>query len=295
MSAPSPLRLASVAILCAIPWLLALVPAGAATLHVVIATDIGANDIGGDMLFDASELAQLVAANVPRDQVQIVLVGQGPGERVDRNAILRAIYGLKVQPEDTVFFYHGGHGAFNTNTDAYGRPYGTYAVFSGSASILYQSEIRGAIARMRPRLSVVALDCCNSLRPIPTPPLAPAKQVPVPPTVVSPLFDELFFKPSGTLVLESSKPGEYAFVKPTLVGPGGTKLYQGSLFAGSFRGVLANSNDRFGWNDVIGRTQRFVTDGFRNLVRSGQMSLQGAGEPVNQTDQTLTPVVFALR
>jgi hypothetical protein len=106
MSAPSPLRLASVAILCAIPWLLTPAPAGAATLHVVIATDIGANDIGGDMRFDASELAQLVAANVPRDQVQIVLVGQRPGEGVDRNAILRAIYGLKVQPEDTVFFYY---------------------------------------------------------------------------------------------------------------------------------------------------------------------------------------------
>lgn len=267
-----------------------------ATLHVVIACDTRADDVGADMKVNASSLEDVVRANVTADALNVVKVADGPGERLDRDAVLAAIAALPVAPDDAVFFFYSGHGAFNPATDAFGRPYGTYAVFSGSDSILYQIEVRRAVERRRPRLSVVVLDCCNALRPVNSPPVVMA---PVGggglPAETSELFTELFFRPGGTLVLESSAPGEYAFVEPARVSPDGGSFNQGSLFTGAFCATLRRSDERFGWDAVRSRTQQAVSTAVRRLSRTGLLVLRAGDGPLRQADQTVTVVASDLR
>ncbi len=267
----------------------------AAKLHVVIASDTAAPDIGKDMRVGANLLEGRIRDNMPEAGLNLVTVGVEAGTRVDRNEILRAIYGLPVQPDDAVMVYYAGHGAYNPNRDAYGRPYGTYAVFTGSSSVLYESEIRGAVGAMRARLSIVVLDCCNSLRPIPSVPFAPALAFRGPNQDVSPLFDELFFRRSGTYSLESSAPGQYAFVEPRRVLDNGEQIPIGSVFTTSLIGVFCDSNSRLTWDQVRQRTQAEVSTKFQNLRNDGQLMMQGVDGEITQTDQTLTVIANDLR
>lgn len=270
-------------------------PCAAARLHVVLACDSAAPDIGKDVAASTSRLEQVIRDNMAEAALNLVKVGVGPGARADRDALLRAIYALPVAPDDAVMVFHAGHGAFNPNRDAFGRPYGTYLLFTGSRSVLYQSEIRAAVASRRPRLSVVVLDCCNGLRPIRATPFAPSMAYRRPPDEVSPLFDALFFQPRGTLVLESSAPGQYSFVLPRAEFPNGDGFSPGTLFTTRFSNVLGDSGARLTWNQVREETQRAVSEEFRRLRDTGQLVMQGNGEAITQDDQTLTFVVADLR
>ncbi len=273
--------------------------AQAATLHLVLVPDTRDQVIGKDMDVNANRVEFAFRGNVPNDQLNVVRVAPNPGDRLDRDAVLRAIFALPVRPDDSVVYFYTGHGAFNSNRDLYGQPFGTYVTFTGNDSVLYQSEVRDAIARHRPKLSAVIIDCCNPLRPINIGP-RPAMAFPTPVmedlVSLSPLFAALFFDRTGTIVLESSAPGQYAFVKPVAVFDDGARENKGSLFTGSFVDVLdSRSQQQLDWTQLQTLTQNGVTAGFRTLDHARHLILQGSSGRVDQADQTVTLVFSDLR
>jgi hypothetical protein len=254
----------------------------AGQLKIVIATDESEQEVGKDMIVNAAALRITLLRNVPQT---LYAVHQVPPERFTAGAILAEIDGLGVAPDDSVFVYYGGHGAYDPERK-------TYVMASGDEgrAVLFASQIRDAVEAKKARLSVIILDCCKTLRPIKGEISFPAPEVP--PTQVSPLFNRLFFQPSGTVVIESSAPGEYALILPQhqlLVGQDGPKQNKGSLFTNCLSGVL---NDKkfmtrpLSWSEICRETQLRMDDMFGQICPGGRLSL-GSGEIVEQNSQNI--------
>ncbi|MDR3619488.1 MAG: caspase family protein [Paludisphaera borealis] len=269
--------IAGLALVAAVAWgSQATVSAG--RLRVLIATDERAADVGEDMNKNASMLMFEIGRQVPAN----LLIWQAvPPQRFTAQSIMTAINGLEVDPDDAILFYYSGHGAFDPQRM-------TYVTASGDNGMtpLFASDIRQALEARGARLTVVMFDCCNSLRPVNGPLIAPAPANLPPVTQISPLFDGLFFQPRGVVMVESSAPGEYALVLPQ-TRAGKAKTAHGSLFTSELVGTFYKNQARgMSWPDVCRTTQAQVDAAFGSICPGGRLTL-GTGEVTFQRGQTI--------
>jgi hypothetical protein len=262
-------------------------PATGGDLKVVFATDERADKVGIDMEENRISIEKLLRGNVPKSRY---MVQQVQIEAFNRDSILKSIDELNVNPDDTILFYYGGHGALDPDRDE------AYFLASGDEANehLYVSRLSEAIQQKGARLAVLVLDCCNNLRPVEGSPRAFFAREPEA-QEISPAFERLFFQGQGTILIESSAPGEYALVEPQLWKrqPDGSyaKHSKGSLFTNQFRQVL---DDRMrpanSWQQGCRRTQVLMDERFRQLCPEGLVKL-GTGTAYPQTKQTIVAVV----
>jgi hypothetical protein len=111
------------------------------------------------------------------------------------------------------------------------------------------------------------------------------------PTKIAPLFDDLFFRTRGSVLLVSSSPGEYAFVR---IKPAGEPFDQappsGPLFLNAFtETLLQNGEQRMSWSQIAAQTQSKL-DFYLGLMKEkdtrGLITLED-GMPVQQQRQTI--------
>ena len=86
----------------------------AGQLKLVIATDERDQEVGKDMKVNTTAILSTLWRNVPLTRWE---EHQVPPEQFTSTGILAKIDGLEVTPNDTVFFYYGGHGAYDPSRD----------------------------------------------------------------------------------------------------------------------------------------------------------------------------------
>jgi len=263
----------------------------AGNLFGIIATDDGAPTIGADMKKNSNMVINLIKHNVPRDRSQIMKV---PASSLTAATVLRFISLLPSAADDAVLFYYSGHGAYDKAREQ------TYLMMSndGAQAVLYVGQIRRSIEAKGVRFVAIVVDCCNNLRPVRgMGPIVPGEPPEDRPPKISPAFQHLFFEPAGSVIIESSAPGEYAIIRPAIQfrdpRRGIIEVHFGSLFTQIFTGVLEipppdDEGERLPeWSEVCRRTQEEIDNEFPDLCPGGMIPL-GNRQPVAQTSQTVT-------
>jgi hypothetical protein len=269
-------------------WLMAVVaalspaPALPAQIKVVIAADEREPEVGADMNVNAAAIQRSFVFNAPENVYEI---HQVPPENFTAGAILDEINRLAVAPDEAVFFYYCGHGAYDPERKTF-----LLASGDGGRVPLFVSQVREAIEAKGARLSVLIFDCCNTLRPVSGTITLPAPRQRAP--GMSPLFKSLFFQTTDKAVLiESSAPGEYAIVLPQVqqqIGQRVSKQNQGSLFTDCLSEELISANLKpKSWSDVCRNTQVRMDRGFGRACPGGRLTL-GNGSVVEQNSQNIT-------
>jgi hypothetical protein len=282
------------AAILAVAALVTLGPAAGAwggNLYVVIATDDAAPTIGFAMQKNSGMMFDVVKRNVPRDRALIYKV---PAASFTAATALRYIREVPAGAGDAFLFYYSGHGAYD---ERYKQTYLMMSRDNGRAA-LFVSQIRGSIEAKGVRFVAIVLDCCNNLRPVRgLGPMLPGEPPEYRPPEISPAFRRLFFEPTGTVIVESSAPREYAVVLPKVqfVNPRTWlfEVHSGSLFTDIFSRTLGSNifdddKDRPPeWSEVCQNTQREMDDRFPGLCPNGLIPL-GDGKMVPQKQQTVT-------
>lgn len=252
----------------------------AAVVHIVYAVDSQAANVGGYLTANALESA--MKSNVPPEMIQRYYV---PMDRMSEPVILDMVRKVPVGPDDTLMFVYVGHGAWR-------QEIGTFMTPSGSVGQeLSATRMVQVIHNLRPRLGIVIFDCCNQEKTAKSLTAPAAQAAPEPLVQLSPLFEELFFRSSGHVLLVSSSPNEYAFVRGNFSGiPHPSDPPLGPLFMSAFGKTLNdNQAQRLNWSQVTGRTQ-FHLDRYLDFMKSqypqGIITLND-GTQVNQERQTI--------
>lgn len=95
----------------------------------------------------------------PRDPIR--------GNRVNRGGIMAWLQDLGDVSMDTVLVYYCGHGATDVNADPFPsqKTSGHYLALTHGRP-LFRSTVREALARSRPRLTIVLTECCSNVSPV---------------------------------------------------------------------------------------------------------------------------------
>jgi Caspase domain len=259
----------------------------AGNLFVVIVTDDSAPEIGPDMAKNSRMMINMIKRNVPSGRTRIVKV---PPKSVTPAMVPRFIASLDAGADDAILFYYSGHGAYDET-----RRQTCLLMSTHPGSILFAEDIRHAIESKHVRFVAIVLDCCNLIRPLRARgPIAPGDPPDAGPPNITPLFDNLFFKPVGSVVIESSAPLEFAITVPALqfrAPRGGITWYRfGSLFTQSFTGVVQGLEDVGqevpDWPQLCRQTQESIDDQYPELCQKGVIPLANGQRPV-QTRQTV--------
>ena len=253
----------------------------AAVLHVVYALDSQAANVGEYLT--AKALDSAIGANVPPSMIKNHYV---PPDRMSEPAILEFVRDVPVGPDDTLMFVYVGHGAWRQDIGTFMTP--SLSVGQELSATRMVQVIHG----LRPRLGIVIFDCCNQekiTKSVRSQVYGQAPQAGQP--QLSPLFEELFFRSSGHVLLVSSSPNEYAFVRGNFEGiPQASEPPRGPLFMSAFGKALEErKGQRLNWSQVTGQTQ-FYLDRYLDFMKSqypqGIITLND-GTQVNQERQTI--------
>jgi hypothetical protein len=149
------------------------------------------------------------------------------GQDVKQAAILSYIANLTSTPNDTIFFYYGGHGAV---TD---RGHALSLIGANPATLdekyLQRSTLLAAIKKKDPKLTVVITDCCAEIKPRKAQTYDLEKKMKaIPPLASWDVVQNLFMQHAGVVDINSCSPGELA------VGYAGFQGQYGGVFTRAF-------------------------------------------------------------
>jgi len=256
-------------VICCFCWT---IPVAAQTLHLVIVADVNSN-LKESVTADGENIAQLFSDNIPPQQLKIMTFM--PRE-LTPTIIKQKITGLNVGTSDTIVFYYSGHGAYDSE--------GHFCSITNpnqpnaNPNRLYFIEIQAAVEQHQPRLAVYIRDCCFvNVEPRQGATIAGARSDYVP-TVVTPLFDNLFFRRDGVvdiMAAEKNYPSwgffhggifTLAFVA-TLYQAIDTRESWDDIFPKVISGTEANFEWRFTYKEgaaLITTSLREIMDGYKN-------------------------------
>lgn len=246
-------------------------------LHVILAIDSTSPDIRLDMRSNGYSLSQCIKQNVPRNRLNIVFIDD---MRLNAANILRQIENLDVNSDDAILFYYSGHGFYETG----GR--GTFITPPpDGGNRFYLSTVDRALEAKHPRFRAVIFDCCSVT---PEGPLAHPAPIEQEAAEISPLFQSLFFDSQGSVILVSSKPGEYALCHVPLFGRRreDPSFTYGSLFTGELLAILGKSQEEKSWETVCPELRKNVSAAFQRIAKNGAIKL-GSGRVLMQNNQTV--------
>jgi hypothetical protein len=276
---------------------------GPSKLHVLLICDTRDAEIGRSMERNLSALHFTITENVPDSRLNLKSIPSLDGSDARplvASELINRIRQLKGQvgPQDAVALFYSGHGFYNTYLHPDGRAWGTCLSLSGGGPPLSLRTLRTELGNLKPRFSALVIDCCNKTREVPVFPAAPQApgKVVKPEQPVSPLFDQLFFRSSGGVILNSSKIGQYAFIpnKVTMSQPGqpGQEIPETSLFVQAWQSAIwPNQEKRLNWNQFQGVVQENLDRLVPNVLTRGGVLL-GDGRFVAQDRQETQLFVF---
>lgn len=247
---------------------------GQARVVAILVADTLSEDIRADMSTNIGLLGMALRDNLPADRLdENVLVDRDYASR----RIEQVIANTRVDPGDTLFFFYCGHGFYQPGVGSYLAPP------SDQGARLYLKDIRNQLEAKQARFTLSILDSCSVIpggvnsMPAPGPPGLPPR-----PAQPSAHYEALFFQPTGTFHINSSRPGEYAICR-TSVGDG---IVNGSLFTSLLCRQLGTRGRRTDWVDVYRELKADVDAGYRRLYPQGVITL-GNGGTVSQRSQTV--------
>lgn len=164
-------------------------------LHVLIVADTSDEQIGSMVDLDGRHLYELLVDEIPE-------VRRGPitvlkGKSVTQGRLFEAIEKLEVGPDDSVFCYFSGHGAYVSERGQVLRM--ADGGLTLRAELLKQLKDRGA------RLTVLITDACSSV--------VPSNAFPsyaMPEGIDHDVCRYLFFRHRGVVDIHAASPGEEA-------------------------------------------------------------------------------------
>ena len=147
-------------------------------LHVLLICDTRDQEIGRSMQQNLYAINATMEDNVPASRLRMTAFPpiEGNDSRplvasqvIDRIRELRG----KVAPQDAVVLFYSGHGFYNTYLHPDGRVWGTCLSLSGGGPPLSLRTLRAEMGNLKPRLTVLLIDCCNKTREFPVAAQAP--------------------------------------------------------------------------------------------------------------------------
>ncbi len=207
-------------------------------IHLIMVADTEDFSIGESTTVDLRHVTELFASQVPKHQLQVTKL---TGHDVRRRNILDTVGALRINPNlDTVVFYFCGHGGYDQNA----KDHFLYGL--GRRDACFRSEVRAAIQRFRPQLTVIIADTCSVFQRSPV--YAPTG---VPTEAATPLFRSLFLEPVGIVDISSTRPDEGAHGDSN-----------GGWFTASFcMYSMLNRDARRSWDEVLnGVSERLKTE-----------------------------------
>jgi hypothetical protein len=206
--------------------------------------------------------------------------GSGKDCPLEKNAILRFIGNMSISPNDAVMVYYRGHGGYDEEyrgdkkKEYLAQQHYVFRNDTEGQDYLSHSEIRLAVEKLQPRLSVFVRDCCGSWCDVPKRGVAPDREATVPyhePTrqIRQELFLSLFVHSSGVVDISAAKAGLAALAQPvpefSMDFEPTEKYYQyGTILSNSFAEVFEKNRHRgLTWEVFCGQLkgnveQRFV-------------------------------------
>ena len=242
-------------------------------IHLILAADISSTDaVGSVVASDTYNLRKLIEDNVEGDRLNIIdLQDKRRGNQLVKDDILREIRNLNVKPEDTIFFFYSGHGAFDSAQ-------GQYFALASREQVL-RSDVLAAMKSKKVRLSILISDCCYTQADLAAKHARPLQQV-VPRGQremkgVKPLVEKLFFEAKGVVDMTAAEKGTYGFIYPD-----GAKeengVNKGSVFTWNLRKVMttemyASKNWKEIFDSVRDETNKDFKKVFAEHIRDGRV------------------------
>ena len=276
--------------------------AWAKKIHLLIVADTDDAAVGKDVEKDWKNIRQRFLENVPESQLSIAEL---TGKKTTRENILSAIRNIKASADDTIVFAFAGHGLFDETVEngverghalqlshgPAGNPVkitvpGTaIAVNIDEQRLLYRTALVKAIEDKTPRLAVLWTDCCNTVvKVVDNAPGKSRASISAPGTI-SPLFDSLFFQPSGLIDLITSQKGEMAY--------GDEVGREGGIATVAFCRFLKERRQQpLAWEEAFAIVGQSIADEFRKSFPSGAGRAQFGLQP--QATQTLYRAAWRL-
>jgi hypothetical protein len=176
------------------------------TLHLLMAADTEADDIGDDCKSDVKRLKVFFSedSNVPPGKQVKLTILSGPPQvgvpRFSHDAIIDYFKDLQKEPEynrktDSILFYYSGHGFYDPDKGHFLKTPG---------QMLFRSELRKAILDCKPRFAAIITDSCEQVLPA-FRLVAKGAKVDLFPTV-----DALFFQPVGFVDINACSQAQFA-------------------------------------------------------------------------------------
>lgn len=270
-------RMVAVAALIAMAWGGPGPARGQSVVRALLVLDTDAGIAGLEA--DRGHVERILAAAPPGRVQQTVL----SGPQVDRDAILRHVETVVVNPDDALFVYYSGHGA----TD----PTRGHAFELHKGGTLFRSELRTAMMRRNPRLIVLLSDSCSN-RKLLAGGAAGARTVSRGPNPA--LVSRLFFDHRGMVDVNSSTYSREREIEQVSWG----ESQRGGLFTFAFYNLLCRDDlpDDIRWHEFSDRLRRSAEEvyaSYRSNTLAGRSTLAPDEREIlvrqdRQTPQTLT-------
>ncbi len=276
--------------------------AWAKKIHLLIVADTDDPAVGKDVEKDWKNIRQRFLENVPESQLSIAEL---TGKKATREGILSAIKNIKASADDTIVFAFAGHGLFDETIEngverghalqlthgPAGNPVkitvpGTaIAVNINEQRLIYRTVLVQAIEDKKMRLAVLWTDCCNTVVAVTDSAPGKSRAAITSPSTVSPLFDSLFFQPSGLIDLITSQKGEMAY--------GDEVGREGGIATVAFcRFLRARRQEPLTWDEAFAVVSQSIADEFRKSFPRGAGRAQFGLQP--QATQTLHRAAWQL-
>lgn len=253
-----------------------------AKLHVLLLVDVNDREVGQDL--SNSQVYSLVRnsieALIPRDNCQF----EDQPRTFDQNGILSSLRNISLGENDSVLFYYVGRGGYDDPR------IGTYLMPSGGSErrdklsalgILYEINTM----KIRPRSAVIFFDCCNRIGGAPRGSWRDQPKAARSPEVIKPLAKTLFFDFTGSAVVVSSSPNEFALVAPVDKDP---SIFE-PIFTKAFVTAMQDNRDQdIIWPVFIGKTQDNLDLFYRRALLGRRNLTVFDGRTVNQPRQGIT-------
>lgn len=214
-------------------------------LHVLIVADTADKQVGEMVNLDGQNLYDLLVDEIPqvrRGQIKVLR-----GDSVTSEAIFGHIQGLQVDPNDSLFVYFTGHGAYVADRGQVLRMKG--------GELLQRSELLSQMREKGARLTVLITDACSNII---QDKLGARLAYSMADGIDHDACRYLFFRHRGVVDIHAASPGQESVA---LQG-------KGSLFTKALVDALGLANAAYDrvpitWRDVMANVSRQTADSFR--------------------------------
>ncbi|MCA9000128.1 MAG: caspase family protein, partial [Planctomycetaceae bacterium] len=242
-------------------------------LHALIVADTADRNVGAMVDIDGKNFYNLLTDEIPANRRG--RVGVLKGNRVTKNELFQAIDQMPVQPNDSVFLYFTGHGAFVQDQGQ--------VLKMTDGEIVLRKTILDHLKGKGARLTVLITDACSNIITSKLKLYASMAE-----GIDHDVCRYLFFRHTGVVDLHAAAPGEEAIALKDI----------GSIFTHSLIAVLQQPNSAFQqtpitWREVAGQVTDRTKERFRmeyessrdfQLLFPGQttqtVKAAGLGEPI---------------